>query len=82
MDFQIKGTVASEPKMADEKRITFLLNSNDNGKQVSCLSSIKYNAASHSVKRGDAVVLTGDWVQNLPNGGKQVVLLFEFLARG
>ena len=66
MNIEMKGIVQSEPRAADDKRITFVLFCEDTKRNISCMSSLRFDALT--IKRGDEVTLVGWWANDLSTG--------------
>jgi hypothetical protein len=74
MDLSIKGIVSSEPRV-EGNRIAFILWDEANRREVSCLSSLKFDNST-TAKGGDSVTLTGDWAK----GARPMLFILDRLG--
>ena len=67
MNDEMSGLVETEPRPADDRRITFRLFCEDPGQHVVCMSSLRFEA-NFPIERGQRVALSGRWVTDLRTG--------------
>jgi hypothetical protein len=60
----MKGIIQSAPVHIDKRRISFAVVLDDTNEQISCQSSLEFDAAELKLKSGDKVILDGDWIRD------------------
>jgi len=78
----LKGIVQSKPQLTDKDQgqIAFFLFQNETYNEIACLSSMPFGVPA-KWKRGDKVVLHGNWERALVSGQPKPLFIFNSAIR-
>lgn len=79
MTIEITGIVQSQPKPVDDKRIKFVLFQKEERRNISCMSSLRFDAQD-CPKQVQVVKLAGEWKTD-PSSGEETHFVFDNIFR-
>lgn len=77
MNIEIAGIVQSQPKPVDDKRTTFILYQKDERRNISCMSSLRFDAQD-CPKQGEFIKLAGEWKTD-PSSREETHFVFDII---